>query len=531
MSVTSRELIRSGLGVVALIVIPCFGLQAWNPPPSVGEAIDLAGDNAGELHKTVYHFLGGRDSLKLEAAYFLIANMEDHCYVTYYLHDSAGVEVQLDPLSFPNYDSLEAYCRVIEAERGEIDYERRERFDDLTHVTADFLIAHIDAAFRAWRERPWAKGYSWEIFREYVLPYRGSNEPLELWREPLYAMFDTLAASMKDSTDPIEAAALINSAIASWFKFDPRYYYHPTDQGYAEMVTSRLGRCEDMTNLTIYALRANGIPVTSDYTPHWATTGNNHVWNAIVLPDGRVVPFMGAEANPGDYSLAHKLAKAYRKTYSQQKTNLAFVPHMQTEVPRWLNGKNYIDVTDVYGPTTSETVVFDQQVPDSVDLAYLCVFNSGEWRPIDWAKVQRDGDKDIAFFRNVGSDVMLLPAFYLNQEVVPAAPPIVPNDRATQMFIANKDSLIEVSLSVTTKNSWVASTRGAETIPLEEGREYELFYWDNNWQSLGKAKAESGAARFDNVPSHGVYWLVGEGSDREERIFTLDPGNGDVVWR
>ena len=82
------------------------------------------------------------------------------------------------------------------------------------------------------------------------------------------------------------------------------------------MMETKLGRCEDMTNMTIFALRANGLPVTSDYTPHWANSGNNHAWNAILDKNDSVIIFMGGEANPGEYELGHKLAKVYRKSFS-----------------------------------------------------------------------------------------------------------------------------------------------------------------------------------------------------------------------
>jgi len=144
---------------------------------------------------------------------------------------------------------------------------------------------------------------------------------------------------MADPSDPIEAAVLINDDIKSWFKFDPRFYYHPTDQGLSEMLENGMGRCEDMTNITIYAMRANALGITSDYTPYWANSGNNHAWNAIVAPDGKVTPFMGAESNPGKYRLANKMAKTYRKTFSKQKNNLVFQKKKQEKVPGWLAGK------------------------------------------------------------------------------------------------------------------------------------------------------------------------------------------------
>ncbi|HOP08338.1 MAG TPA: transglutaminase-like domain-containing protein [candidate division Zixibacteria bacterium] len=512
--------------VVAAIVL--LGSVAFSD--SLEEALEKAGDNRAELEQVLDHYRSLGDSLKLEAAEFLISNMDGHCYVTYYLHDTSGTEVDLDPLTFPTYDSLEAYCNTIESKRGELDYARKEKFDDLEQIKADFLIEHIDLAFKAWRNRPWASTYSWEIFRDFVLPYRGSNEPLESWRPPFMKMFDTLASAMQDSTDPVEAAALINNDIRSWFKFDPRYYFHPTDQGLSEMMESKLGRCEDMTNLTIFALRANGIPVTSDYTPHWATTGNNHAWNAIVLPSGEVVPFMGAEANPGEYNLAHKLAKAYRKMYAAQPEDLVFVDQPQEELPRWLAGKNYKDVTADYVEARQVIVSFPEPVPDSVGIAYLCVFNSGSWRPIDWARIERLTDATVAVFKDVGPDVILLPVLYLNEEVVPAGPPLVPHSAGIDMFIADTDSLTTVTLKNITERSWVASTRGAEEKPLEDSVEYELFYWQDDWQPLGTQTAYEGRVQFDNVPEGALLWLRKKESDKSERIFTIDRTTGRQVW-
>ena len=225
------------------------------------------------------------------------------------------------------------------------------------------------------RKRPWARGLSFDQFCEYVLPYRGSNEPLEQWRESLFRQHDSIVFQMKNPSDPIEAAALINKDLMSWFHFDPRFYYHPTDQSLSEMQNTKLGRCEDMTNLSIYAMRANGLAVTSDYTPYWANSGNNHAWNAIVTPTGEVIPFMGAEANPGKYKLANKLAKVYRKTYSVQKDNLAFQVADTKLLPGYLASKSYVDVTKDYVETKSVTVKLNGQEPKE-QFAYLCVFNS-----------------------------------------------------------------------------------------------------------------------------------------------------------
>jgi hypothetical protein len=355
-------------------------------PDDVRVVLEKAGDNRVELERVIarYHYAGADDSLKLAAAYFLIGNMEGHSYVTFELRDSAGAEIEFANTDYVNYDSLLAAWEVMEKEHPGLDFEKKDAIEDIASIKAEFLIDNIDRAFAAWQSRPWARGFSFEDFREYILPYRGSNEPLENWRAHFMEKYSGIESTMTDPSDAVEAARIINKDVMTYFTFDPRYYYHPTDQGLGEMLSGHLGRCEDMTNITIYAMRANGLAVTSDYTPYWANSGNNHAWNAIVTPNSRAIPFMGAEANPGEYSLANKLAKVYRKMYSKQADNLTFQTRKQVGVPGWLAGKSYIDVTQDYIPTRDITVTLEKPAPDTVDVAYICVFNDGEWEPISF---------------------------------------------------------------------------------------------------------------------------------------------------
>jgi hypothetical protein len=330
---------------------------------------------------------------------------------------------------------------------------------------------------------------------------------------------------MSDPTDPIEAARIINKDVRSYFGFNERYYLRPTDQGLSEMLAGGLGRCEDMTNITIYAMRANGLAVTSDYTPYWANTGNNHAWNAISDAAGRVVPFMGAEADPGDYKLHNKAAKVYRKMFGKQKDNLIFQKRKQEKVPGWLAGKSYIDVTSDYVDICDVTVNFEKEIPDSVDIAYLCVFNSGKWQPIHWGRIENNS----ATFTDMGVDVMYLPALYLNEEIVSYGPPILfdSNCRITEFKKDQKEN-VDARLAFTTLRTLEVSTDGVSRIGIQPDRQYELFYWDDGWQSLGKSSIGGNALEFNSVPSGCLYWMVADGSDEEERIFTLE--DGKQVW-
>lgn len=498
-------------------IILSFGyLNAVEYPPAVVETLEAAGDNRPELEKVLTHYEG--DSLKLEAVYFLLSNMEGHGYVTYSLLDSSGNEIDLDVLGYPDFDSLMVVCRNLEEQHGELDFEKNEKIEDIQTITADFLIEQIDYAFKAWREKPWAKELTFDQFCHYVLPYRGSNEPLEPWRREFFEKYSDIENSLPDPTDPIRAAAFINDDIMSWFTFDSRFYLHPTDQGLSEMMQNRMGRCEDMTNLTIYALRANGIAVTSDYTPYWANTGNNHAWNAIVTPGEKAIPFMGAESNPGKYKLAYKFAKIYRKMFGKQESNLAFQDRKQEKVPRWLGGKNYVDVTAEYTDVIDVVVNFNKAVPDTVDVAYICVFNSGEWKPIHWGRIQ-DGR---TVFTDMVADIAYLPALYIDEEIVPYGDPFILGASSVQRALLSDGGTM--GALVIEEISMVAY----KMRPLTVGKEYELFYWLDGWQSLGTAVSDSGSLTFRNVAAGCLYWLLEEESDKEERIFTIE--DEKQVW-
>ncbi|MBU0984012.1 MAG: transglutaminase-like domain-containing protein, partial [candidate division Zixibacteria bacterium] len=411
--------LRKCMGMLLLVaVLAGCGAQY---PADVSQVLVEAGQNRAELEKVLNRFSESGDSLKLKAAYYLIGNMSGHCYATYRLADTAGQEIPFNVLDFATFDDLTKGFDSLERVHGTLEFEKGERVNDIEVITADFLVGQIDCAFRAWREKPWAQKYSFDDFCSYILPYRGSNEPLEDWRTPLWDKYAYVPGQMRDSTDPLEAVGIINTDVRSWFTFDSRFYYHPTDQGLSEMQSGGLGRCEDMTNASIYCMRANGLPITSDYTPYWADCGNNHAWNAVVTPDGKAIPFMGAEADPGNYGLFHKAAKIYRKMFGKSPGNLAFQTHKQDSVPRWLAGKSYRDVTAEYFDVCDVTVRLDRAVPDSVDIAYLCVFNTGEWKPIHWGRI----DHDSVTFTDMGPDIVYLPALYLNEEVVPWGVPFI----------------------------------------------------------------------------------------------------------
>ena len=87
---------------------------------------------------------------------------------------------------------------------------------------------------------------------------------------------------------------------------------------------------------------------------------------------------------------------------------------------------------------------------------------------------------------------------------------------------------MSVDLISTTRRKQVASTDGIVKSYLTAGQEYELFFWDDGWQSVGRATAGEEPLTFADVPPDCLYWLVASDSDHEERIFTIE--DAAQVW-
>jgi len=236
---------------------------------------------------------------------------------------------------------------------------------------------------------------------------------------------------------------------------------------------------------------------------------------------------MGAEANPGEYRLAHKPAKVYRKMFGKQKENLVFQKRKQEKIPGWLTGKNYIDVTAEYEDVCNITISFKREVPDSADVAYLCAFNDGEWKPIHWGWI-KNGE---VIFTDMGREIAYLPALYLNEKVVPFGTPfILQKDCTIRELEPESLKTISVKLLAAAQPKQEISIGGIEKTYFTSGKKYELFYWKDEWKLLGSSIASEKPLVFEKVPAGSLYWLVPEGSDKEEeRIFTIEDGK-QVFW-
>ncbi len=500
-----------------LVVTIADASSAW--PPAVEHTLQVAGSHRVELERVLDHFQAAGDPQQREAAQWLIAHMEGHGHIVAGFFTKDKTEVSFDALDYPDFASAQAALDRLEKKRGALDYGKSRWIEDCQTLSAELLIENIEQAFQAWRSDPWAKEMSYETFRDYVLPYRGSEEPAESFRPWMRQRFADLAAGMKDASDPREAAARIRSDVDRLIGFNELYYLHPTDQSLSEMLQRKLGRCEDITNMVMYAWRANGIAAASDYTPAWADRDNNHAWEVILDDTGR-----------GSTGLASRAAKVYRKMFSRQPQALGSLLHSDESAPRWLTGKNYADVTDQYQPVSDLTIELSQPPTVGERFAYLCVFNGGEWTAIHHGALEPSGR---VTFTKMGRNIAYLPAYFRDEVLQPAGAPVLLTATGSVVTLdGNDSSTITVEMSTTRPEVHDADTRRViPVVPVEAGGIYQLQSWDPNvggWHPHGEKEAGDSPVSFGQLPAGRLYWLTAKEGRKLERIFTID--SGQPTW-
>ncbi len=356
--------------------------QQWKD--DVARVLDLASAdwNDDELIGALSAYPPG--SPKFRAVCYLIANMDKHVYVDYVNPD--------DPLN------------PFSPEDKDIDWVREYVWDYST-MTSDLLIENVEWAFAARERFAWCRDLPEHVFLDYVLPYRSTQEPLHSWRPMMFERFVSMLSGQKTALD---VAELVNTYNTGIFHFDPLYYRHPEDRDIPTLLSCGSGRCEDMSNLSNYSVRAVGVPTTSDFTPRWPKGDNNHAWN-VVFSGGKWYSFMGCEARTDptwDAIRTSVFAKVYRESFSAEPI-MGPAPD-GTQPPRLMRTPA-IDVTSEY--TTVSDISL--RVMNPARATYLCVFNFGDWQ--DVAGAWAEGEN--VTFRDVGNqDILYCATRYVEDE-------------------------------------------------------------------------------------------------------------------
>lgn len=305
-------------------------------------------------------------------------------------------------------------------------------------VTSDFLIKNIEAAFKVW-DQPFSKHLNFDEFCEYLLPYRINNEPLEEWRDYYNTAFlPVFMQKMKESKSENLMAVCIQ--LIDYFK---PYYKSPfislPDFKPTFLPTIRTGTCNEYTQLGVFCGRTIGLPITKDFTPHWALRSGGHYWNAVLDTLKTLHPFDDIEvsvANRLSATPLNVLPKVFRMTYARQNESLALL-HGNEDIPDEYTSPFLKDVSKQY--FVGKDISVDLTLPSpniNTKFAYICVFNNQTWVPIYWSGIINKK----AIFKTMNVGITYLPGYYFNGSIIPAAYPLKVNkDSSIVLLKPNKD--------------------------------------------------------------------------------------------
>ncbi len=429
-------------------------------------ALKAAGKNKSELKAVLKHYRSvDKDSQKLKAAKYLIANMPAH----YSYRDTAAINRYYSKAlqilgTGPSPDWQRDTLRLI----SDTQYSgiTRDIISDVEVMTADYLIYSIDHAFKQWKTQPWAQHLSYEEFRDWILPYKVTEyQSLDNWRDVLSEFYSDSISTVTDPNDQRNtiygAIEIVRNEIHSkQSAIGHRVIWE--DRGSIPMrsaatwVRMTYGSCMDYVTMGTAVFRSMGLPATVDQVPSWGRNSEGHSW--YVFPDDRgreqktinsLILGAGMQFYPYE-----RIPKVWRNTYT-----------IDREVIKYRNTAKYVypfdicrkDVTDSYNLTSDLSIETKKELTTTLkDHKYVYIamsVNSGgpQWRILDFGKLKRGK----ACFNNMGRNMLYIALGYDGEKLVPISSP----------FILDKSGKVEY-----------IDTDGTQTISKDIRRKYYESY-------------------------------------------------------
>lgn len=488
------------------------------------EALEKAGNNRAELELVLAHYAG--DSIKLEAAKFLIRNLPGH----YSYADTSEL--------IPYYDAVDSLLVImgdsadkwvvrdslVSLNRKFADIHAR-RVQDVKIVTASFLVQNIDSAFVQWQDGPWARHLDFGQFCEYLLPYKAEElQPIDDWRTRLRSFhpdhLDELAYCDLYRNSALQAAITLNSNL--W------YYMHPGIT-FLKDVTEEYMQCgniclevpKEFNRRYAYLMVFNDrewVPVDFAQVLNrqvlFDKVGMNTVyWVACYDGDGGLLPL----SVPFLYSYGNQLRPIVADTL--HKTDLVLyrkypvLPHVQEIIMRIDSGEfqascdvNFKKHILIHRVTDCSATGKEIMVPDTLGRYRY-------WRYFQPKSGSYCNIADIRFYergtnRSISGKIIGTDGHWDGN----------PDGTKEKVFDGDLLTFFDAPLSF---GAWVGMDFGR---PVEVGRiiytgrgdgnsidigdMYELFYWDGQgWVSLGRQNATNIRLTYRNVPGGGLYLL------------------------
>ena len=264
-----------------LLLVSCTQKSALD------KTLSSAKENRSELQKVLKHY--ANDSLKLEAAKFLISNMQGSyandsnlqtVYAPFYkIYDNVRKKYnyEINKKCGEEIDSLwQVFCFVYSDEL------MAKNRNDAEHLKASTIISEIEMAFKAWKGNVYTQNCSFHEFCEYILPYRRENGlVIDNSRDRYYQRHhkDFYATHGKNVMEKTDSLLFLYKDIVH----SP--YYVPfipilTASTFEKIKT---GTCEQRCWFNSLLLSSVGMAAAVDFVPVWGNRNGGHSWNVIIV--------------------------------------------------------------------------------------------------------------------------------------------------------------------------------------------------------------------------------------------------------
>lgn len=443
----------------SLIIFQCLlGSCCLLNDESMEQSLAFSGENRSELESVLRHYKNTPQ--KLSAARFLIKNMYGHMEV-----DSISIN-KLQPV-YEKYVSISEKYNWFRSEEWQEDLNKFWKEEqcksiflefvpvyDVKTVKADWLINEIDRSFKTWKENVYTQNLSFEDFCKYILPYRPINNihvgnSRDVFYKRHAGIFCSPDKDFKTATDSLlfkYRFLMYNNLAASSM---PIY-------NTATLEYLKRSSCNDKTWYNYLLLSALGMAVTIDFVPEWGNRPGKHQWNSLII-NGETYPFepfwdeerwkykrIYNNVNFDYYRGKFRLPKVYRLTFETHLEGPMGDDDVKIkDIPPLLRNPFITDVSSQYFHSIDAKVNITERIPEKTSYCYLCVFNTKEWLPIQWGKINID--KTVTFI-NMGKDIIYLPVFYRNGYLSPAASPFLINQNGCceELKCGNKKTTITI---------------------------------------------------------------------------------------
>lgn len=424
------------------------------------------------------------------------------------LHGSFCVEDKLfsKAMKYKSYSSHQLYLMgsKLQSELATSYYSASNWRPDREFITLSTILEHVNFSQKV-KNMPWNNYLSDESFKQYILPYRAHKEPLDsTWRNYFHQELLPLVDTFTQNSDPVAVCSFVNTHLGKKYGLRRIKEKISGELSFRQINQLEGGMCEELTNITTYAMRSIGLPVVRDFTPAWAKKAHfGHHWLALVLENDTTLAFDAVYRNPerGKNKPSRIAAKVYRFNFQANLEKLEIITAAANQQPNLeFTASPYItDVTPLY----YETINLGLPIPskDSNAAHYsLGVFNYGQWKPVDYGHINFSNDSLI--FKYINRDIIYILLRFQGNEWLPTGDPfLVDSSGVTHYMTPVPEKLKEICL-----NKWF----DWEEKQIADSDSLKLEYWgENNWRAIqDMIKPSNGQICVDSVPSNALLRLT-----------------------